>query len=110
MDARDVAAMTADALNSMEQRLEGSIAKLKHDIELLSVKVDVNHRTTVQQMDEGFPRSSSTSTAGSVLLDDHPPQPSEQPAGFTRSTPFVAGPASGETPILSQREAVTDSG
>ncbi len=54
MDARDVAAMTADALNSMEQRLEGSIAELKHDIELLSVKVDVNQRTTAQQMDEGF--------------------------------------------------------
>ncbi len=53
MDTRDVAA-TADALNSMEQRLEGSIAELKHDIELLSVKVDVNHRTTVRQMDEGF--------------------------------------------------------
>ncbi len=57
-------------------------------------------------------RSSSTSTVGSVLLGDHPPQPSEQPAGFpdfTRSTPFVAGPANGETPILGQREEVTGS-
>ena len=65
MDARDVAAMTADALNSMEQRLEGSIAdlkadmsdmkaELKYDIELLSVKVDVNQETVVRQMDAGF--------------------------------------------------------
>ncbi len=58
MDARDVAAMTADALNSMEARLEARIdqglAEVKHDIELLSVKVDVNQRTTARQMDEGF--------------------------------------------------------
>ncbi len=62
MDARDVAAMTADALNSMEHRLKAEFkadmadlkADLKHDIELLSVKVDVNQRTTARQMDEGF--------------------------------------------------------
>ncbi len=73
MDARDVAAMTADALNSMEHRLKAEFktdmadlkaefktdmadlkAELKHDIELLSVKVDVNQRTTARQMDEGF--------------------------------------------------------
>ena len=58
MDARDVAAMTADALNSMEHRLtaefKADMAELKHDIELLSVKVDVNQRTTARQMDEGF--------------------------------------------------------
>ncbi len=58
MDARDVAAMTADALNSMEARLEAKIdqglAEVKHDIELLSVKVDVTQRTTARQMDEGF--------------------------------------------------------
>ncbi len=62
MDARDVAAVTADALNSMEHRLKAEFnadmsdlkAELKHAIELLSVKVDVNQQTTAQQMDEGF--------------------------------------------------------
>ena len=63
MDARDVAAMTADAMNSMEQRIEGSIARLdakidgvKHDVHLLSVKVDVGLETVGRQMDEGFRR------------------------------------------------------
>ena len=53
--------MTADALNSMEQRLEGSIAGLKgdvaelrHDIRQLDVKVDVTQRTMSEQMDRGF--------------------------------------------------------
>ena len=61
MDARDFAAMTAGALNSMEQRLEGSIAELKgdvaelrHDIRQLDVKVDVTQRTMSEQMDRGF--------------------------------------------------------
>ena len=62
MDARDVAAMTETALTSMEHRLKTEFkadmadlkADLKHDIELLSVKVDVNQRTTARQMDEGF--------------------------------------------------------
>ena len=75
MDARDVAAMTADALNSMEQRLEGSIAELrgdvaelkgdvaglkgdvgglKHDIQLLDAKIDTNQRITEERMDRGF--------------------------------------------------------
>ena len=60
--------MTADALNSMEQRLEGSIAELKgdmaelkgdvaeirHDIRQLDIKVDVTQRAMSEQMDRGF--------------------------------------------------------
>ena len=54
--------MTETALTSMEHRLKTEFkadmadlkADLKHDIELLSVKVDVNQRTTARQMDGGF--------------------------------------------------------
>ncbi len=71
--------MTADALNSMEARLEAKIdqglaevkqdlagvkqdlagvkqdlAGVKHDVHLLSVKVDVGLETMGRQMDEGF--------------------------------------------------------
>ena len=68
MEARDVAAMTAEALNSMEERLgndiadlkndvadlKSDVADLKHDIHLLDVKVDVNQRTTEEKVDRGF--------------------------------------------------------
>lgn len=60
--------MTAEALNSMEERLgndiadlkndvadlKGDVADLKHDIHLLDVKVDVNQRTTEEKVDRGF--------------------------------------------------------
>lgn len=61
MDAKNVASMTAEALNSMEERLSNDIAEvkqdvaeLKHDIHRLDVKIDVNHRVIDEKMDRGF--------------------------------------------------------
>lgn len=70
MDAKDVAEMTADALNSLEGRMEDNLAEVKrdiaevkrdvagvkHDVHLLNVKVDVNQRTTEEKLDRGFQR------------------------------------------------------
>ena len=61
--------MTADSLNSMEQRLEGSIAELKadvvdlkHGMRQLDVKVDMTQRVMSEQMDRGFRQIIDTST------------------------------------------------
>ncbi|MCQ3802975.1 MAG: hypothetical protein OXC98_05340 [bacterium] len=61
MDAKDVPALTADALNSLERRvgddiaeLKHDVAGLKHDVHLLNVKVEVNQQTTEEKLDRGF--------------------------------------------------------
>ena len=65
MDAQDVPPVIADALNSLERRIGNAMAEikaamadmkagLKHDLHLLSVKMDVNHKRTHEKLDRGF--------------------------------------------------------
>lgn len=40
--------------NSMERRIGEDMAELKHDMHLLDVKIDVQHRVTDEKFDWGF--------------------------------------------------------
>ena len=61
VDAKDVAQMIADALNSLERRIGEVIAELKHDladlkqdIHRLDAKIEVLYRSTDEKLDRGF--------------------------------------------------------